>query len=101
MVAPYWLAFTISFSVTITVSAIANGRYVFSVALSWLSFCLYAAVYLLNYLLSIGLLMFAVEFLRVPDFLAPLPVVVCMFPVNFLAECYVLGSNASRPEGQP
>lgn len=101
LIAPYWLAFTISFALTIIVSAMANGRYVFSVALTWLGSCLYAAVYLLNYLLSLGLLVVAAELLAVPQSLAPLPVMICMFPVNFIAERYVLQSNAARPEGLP
>ena len=95
---PYWLAFTIAFVVGITFSAIVNGRYVFLVGLTSRACLLYAVVYLSNYLVSFGLLIIFVEYLGVPDYLAPVPVIWCMFPLNFLLERNVLVSNARPPK---
>lgn len=97
LVVPYWLAFTIAFVAGITFSAVVNGRYVFLVGLTRRSYLLYAGVYLSNYLVSHGLLIVFVEWLGVPAYLAPVPVILCMFPINFIAERYVLVSNAGRP----
>src|SRR5688572_21048500 len=58
---PYWLAFTVSFAVTITVSAVINSRYVFFVGLTRRSYFLYVGMYLFNYLASATLLVLAVE----------------------------------------
>lgn len=97
LVAPYWLAFTVSFLITVSVSAVVNARYVFLVGLTRRSYFRYIAVYLLNYLTSLALLALAVESFGVPKYLAPVPVVLCMFPINFLSERYVLRSTESRP----
>lgn len=101
LVAPYWLAFTIAFVVGITFSAIVNGRYVFLVGLTRRSYLLYAGVYLSNYLVSLGLLVMFVEYVGVAAYLAPVPVILCMFPINFIAERTVLVSNARPPRLSP
>ena len=97
LVVPYWAAFTIAFVAGITFSVIVSGRYVFLVGLTARGYLLYAAVYLSNYLVSLGFLVLFVEWLGVPDYLAPVPVILCMFPINFVAERYILVSNAPRP----
>jgi putative flippase GtrA len=98
LVVPYWAAFTIAFVAGVTFSAIVSGRYVFLVGLTVRGYLLYATVYLSNYLISLGFLVLFVEWLGVPDYLAPVPVILCMFPINFVAERYVLVANARRPD---
>ena len=101
LVAPYWFAFTIAFVASIAFSALVSGRYVFRVGLTLRGYLLYAAVYLSNYLVSLGFLVLFVECLGVPDYLAPVPVVLCMFPLNFVAERYVLVASARRSRPSP
>jgi putative flippase GtrA len=100
-VAPYWLAFTLSFAITITFSAFVNGRYVFLVALTPRSYLLYVGLYLLNYLVSLALLVLVVELLGVSKRLAPIPVIICIFPISFFSERYILRSNVRRSKPAP
>lgn len=101
LVAPYWLAYTMSFVVSIIFSAIVSGRYVFLVGPTARGYLLYGGVYVLNYLVSLGLLVVLVEWLGLPEYIAPVPIVVCMFPVNFIAERFVLVSHAQPLRPSP
>src|SRR5262245_52671112 len=92
-IAPYWLAFSASFFITITASAMVNSRYVFLVGLNPRSYLVYVAIYLLNYVVSLALLVLVIDFVGLPKYLAPLPVAVCMLPINFLLERYALQSG--------
>jgi putative flippase GtrA len=47
-------------------------------------------------LASLGLLAMFVELISIPQYLAPIVVIVCMFPVNFVAERFVLQSSARQ-----
>ena len=87
---PYWLAFTTCYVATLAFSFYLNGRYVFEASVTARRAIRYVLIYCINYLLSLGVLMLAVEVLYLGPVVAPLCVIAVMFPVNFLAERFAL-----------
>jgi putative flippase GtrA len=94
---PYWLAFTTAFVIGITFSAFMNAKFVFYTKITVGTALRYATVYVLNYSLSLLLLFAIVEGVGVATQLAPIPVLVIMFPINFVAERIALKGRSPRP----
>lgn len=86
----YRVAFTITYVVTLLCSIFINGTYVFRTQLTPVKGVRYAAVYCLNYVLGFGVLAFAITVLGMRETVAPLLVIVIMFPIGFLTERYAL-----------
>ena len=83
---PYALSFTISFCATIALSASLSSRFVFVTQLTVPNIAAYAVVFTISYLLSLGLLILAIEVIGVGSALAPLLIMPVIFPFNFLVE---------------
>ena len=90
LVAPYWLAFSVSYVVVLAGSFILNGKFVFTADLTLRRGVRYGAIYCGNYLLSLGILTVAIKGLGIAAAMAPVVVIPIMFPVNFVTERYVL-----------
>lgn len=87
---PYRFAFTISFVLTILLSAMVSSRFVFATRLTPARAVAYVVVYVTHYLLSLELLVFAVERVGLPPPYAPFLVIPVMLPVGFLLERFAL-----------
>lgn len=96
---PYWFSFTISFGLSILVSGLANSQWVFVTQLAALNIVAYGSVYLLNYCLSLGLLLALVGGAGVSATMAPFVVIPVMLPLNFLGERWALRLRNRAVEG--
>lgn len=90
LVAPYWVAFSISYAAVLVGSFVANGKYVFKSDVTLLRGVRYALAYCGNYLVSLGILTLAIRELDFAPALAPAVVIPLMFPINFITERYAL-----------
>jgi putative flippase GtrA len=90
LVFPYWLAFTFAYVATIAFSLFVNSNYVFAVDVTVGRAVRYALIYCLNYGLSLAVLTLAIGMLHLRPAVAPVAVIVVLFPINFLTERYAL-----------
>lgn len=91
LVTPYQAAFTISFAAGVVFSAYANGIWVFQRHPRKRDVVAYAVFYILNYVVRLYLLVLLVERFTMPEYAAPLVVVVVMIPVSYLGANLILG----------
>jgi putative flippase GtrA len=96
LVLPYRIAFTISFVSTVMLSAIVSSRFVFIVRITGLRFAAYTIAYVVHYLLSLQLLVFAVEGLGLPSVYAPFLVIPIMIPIGFFLERFSLTASKKQ-----
>lgn len=89
-VVSYPAAYTISYVAGVFISYWLNARFVFHEALSIARAIQYPVVYLVQYLLGLGLLFLLVEVAHLSDIVAPLLVVILTLPVTFLLSRYVI-----------
>jgi len=90
LVAPYWVAFSVSYVAVLLASLVVNGKYVFKADVTVRRGVLYGCVYFGNYLLSLGILHVVIKMIGLSPPLAPMVLIPIMFPVNFVTERYVL-----------
>jgi putative flippase GtrA len=88
-IVPYWLAFTFCFIVGIIFLLFANARLVFGRAVTMLSATAFVLFYLGTYCIGIGVVVFLVEVMRVPQAYAPIGGIAVMTPINFLGSRFV------------
>jgi putative flippase GtrA len=86
----YPAAYTISYVVGVFIAYWLNARFVFQEALSIARALQYPVVYLVQYLLGLGLLFLLVEVAHLSDIVAPLLVVILTLPVTFLLSRYLI-----------
>ncbi|MFC1758317.1 GtrA family protein [Planctomycetota bacterium] len=86
---PYRLAYTIAYICGICISYVLQAKWVFRGRMT-LRHVAFPMVYLVQYVLGIGLLSLLVELLAVPQSLAPLLVIVATLPVTFCLSRSVL-----------
>jgi putative flippase GtrA len=96
---PYWLSFTVSFVLSLALSALVNSQWVFVTQLARVNVVAYGSVYLLNYCLSLGLLLALVDGTGMSATFAPFVVIPVMLPMNFLGERWALRLHNSVVEG--
>lgn len=95
LVLPYWLGFTLSYAAGIAFSFAMNSKVVFKVGMASAKAIRYVVVYLASYVLSLALLTLAIEWLGMSEVWAPIPVIVIMTGLNFLAVRFVLTREAT------
>ncbi|HVF71508.1 MAG TPA: GtrA family protein [Chthoniobacterales bacterium] len=93
-IASYPLAYSASFVAGIFLSYYLNARFVFKAPLRIRQALQYPAVYVVQYLLGLGLLYLLVERIRLSPALAPLLIVVLTIPVTFVLSRYVIRGPA-------
>lgn len=81
--AVYPLAYSISFVAGIVFAANVYARTVFKVELRPKTATCFAIFYIASYLVGLGLLVFVVDYLSTPKWLAPVFVMMVMVPLNF------------------
>ena len=87
---PYQAAYTLSYVLGILFSYLLNTRYVYRAELRLTKALQYPLVYLVQYLLSIGLLYSLVEVFHVAKLLAPALIVLATIPVTFLLSRFII-----------
>ena len=94
LVLQYQIAFTASFVIGIIFAYFYNSMVVFKTPFSMKKFVQFPVVYLVQYLLSIGLLSVFVQTLGVSEKLAPIFVLIIVTPVTYLLSKLILkGKN--------
>lgn len=94
----YQVAFTASYVIGIIFAYFYNSWVVFKTPISVRKFMQFPVVYLVQYLLSIGLLSVLVQTLDVREQLAPIFVLIIVTPITYLLSKLIL-KGKSRPTG--
>lgn len=84
LIAPYIVAYTISYVAGIFISYYLNSRFVFKADLSLAKAVQYPLVYVVQYLIGVSLLQLFVETLGLSALIAPILVVACTLPLTFV-----------------
>ena len=104
---PYGLAYTISYAAGIIISYWLNAKFVFQERLSIGRALQYPMVYLVQYLMGLGLLFLFVEVVHLSEIVSPLLVIVVTVPITFLLSRYLirrsfgLGQRQSQTDPPP
>ncbi len=91
----YITAFTISFLSGIVFAFIIYSLFVFRTKISWKKFIQYPLIYLIQYLLGIGLLIIFVELCGLAKDIAPLVNVLILTPFTFFINRWFLSPKVS------
>jgi putative flippase GtrA len=94
----YRIAYSISFSAGIVFSVFANSRLVFGSRVTIVRFVLFAAFNIMSFLLGLGLLVLLVDYLHTPSQIAPIVMVIAMFPLNYYGARMTIG-RVESPAG--
>lgn len=94
LVMPYQVAYFLAFVAGVVGAYCLNTLFVFRTRLAWRTFLAYPTIYLVQYAISAPMLALLVEWLKVPDTVAPLIVSVVMIPVSFLLNRFMLMRSA-------
>lgn len=100
-VAPYPLAYSLSYGAGIILSFILNSRFVFRVPLHWRRLLQYPVVYVVQYALGYAVLYAAIDLAGMKPWLGPVAVVAVTVPVSFVLTRWVLAGRKGRDEGNP
>lgn len=92
----YQLAYFIAYSMGVVFAYLFNALWVFRVPLSWKGLFSYPIVYVIQYLLSALLLGALVEVFGVSVNLAPIFVIIALFPIAYLMSRFVLTPDAKK-----
>lgn len=90
-VAPYWLAYTLSFLVGLAFSLVMNARMVFNRAITAGLASKYVAFYAASYLAGLGIIAGLIDWFSVQPRLAPIGSVATLVLINFFGTRILLG----------
>ncbi len=96
LILPYVAAYSITFVVGVLFSAWLNARYSFTTRLTGRTLVRFIFIYVINFMLSMQLLIFCVEILDIPQTIAPLVVLAVFTPINFFSSRLALTGNWRR-----
>jgi putative flippase GtrA len=82
-VAPYWLAYSLSFLVGLAFSLVMNARMVFNRTITAGLACKYVAFYAASYLAGLGVVAGLIDWFSVPPRLAPIGAAAMLVLINF------------------
>lgn len=86
----YPVSYTVSYVAGIFLGYYLNSRIVFKQPLCWKKALQFPLVYVVQYVLSMGLLYVLVEWLGIHKVVAPLPIIAVIVPVTFLMSRYII-----------
>lgn len=86
----YQLAYLLAYALGVILAYVLNAGYVFRISCSWRGLLSYPVVYIVQYILAAILLEAAVNWVGLKQAVAPLPVMVCMVPLSYLVNKFVL-----------
>jgi putative flippase GtrA len=96
LVIPYVVAYSIVFVVGVLFSAWLNARHSFSTRLTGRTLTRFVVIYVINYALSVQLLVFCVEVIGMYSAIALLAVLAVFTPINFLSSRLALTGHWRR-----
>jgi putative flippase GtrA len=96
-VLPYGAAYTLSYAVGVFISYLLNCRFVFQRKPSWGGALRFPLVYLVQYVLGLGLLAVFVERLHWDRRLAAVAVICCSVPLTFVLSRAIIRSTPECP----
>lgn len=96
LIVRYTFAYSGSYAAGIFLSYYLNARFVFRERLRLSKALKYPSVYLVQYLVGLGLLYLLVETLHLDKRLAPLAIVVITVPATFVLSRYIIRGKAKR-----
>jgi putative flippase GtrA len=99
LVFSYRIAFTVSYVIGIIIAYFYNALVVFKSGLSLKKFLQFPLVYLVQYLLSIGMLEVLVQGLNINPTIAPMFVLVIVTPVTYLLSRWILKGKQASSRG--
>lgn len=97
LVLPYRVSYTISYVAGIVLAYELNRAYVFRARRSATSMAATPLIYLLQYLLGLGIVTLAVGRFGLDARLGPLVAIVCTIPVTFVLTRWVFRRGAANP----
>jgi putative flippase GtrA len=92
----YGTAYTWSYIVGVFLSYYLNARFVFREKLRLMNALQYPVVYLLQYLIGLGLLYLLIDVVHLSKLLAPILVVLLTLPCTYLLSGYVIKARSRR-----
>jgi putative flippase GtrA len=95
----YRWAYSLSYAAGIVLSFVLNSLFVFRVPLRWRRLLPYPSVYLVQYLLGLGVVHVGVELLEWDERLMPVAVLVVTVPVSFVLTRWVLRGKEEEKSG--
>ncbi len=98
---PYAWAYSLSYGAGIILSFVLNSLFVFRVPLRWRRLLPYPSVYLVQYLLGLGVIYAGVELLGLDERLMPIAALAVTVPVSFVLTRWVLRGKGGGDEGGP
>ena len=94
---PYILAYTITYFVGISIGYFLNSRFVFDKPINIKRAVTYPLAYMLNYLVSIGILWSLVNLIHIPKEFAPLLVLAITTPLMYhVTQVIFLGKSIDK-----
>ena len=90
LIVPYEVAYTVSYLAGIPLAYWLNSRFVFRGEMTWRKFLQFPSVYVVQYLLGMALMYVVVEIVSVPEWIAPIPVLIATLPVTFLMTRFII-----------
>jgi len=99
IVTSYTVAFTASFGSGILFSAYLNSRFSFSTTLTAKRLTTFIVVCIINYIIGLQILKFAIENLNVDEVLAPILVIAVMVPISFIGTRLALVGSLTKGAG--
>lgn len=87
----YKLAYTVAYVVGIVLAFVINRLFVFRTHRGWRSAALFPLVYLLQYLVSLGIVWLWVQQWQLPKEIAPLISIAVTIPMTFVLSRFVFG----------
>src|SRR4051794_1914679 len=91
---PYGAAYTLAYLCGIFIAYVLNARFVFHQPLRWRVAIRFPLVYLVQYLVGVALLAFAVAILHSSDEVAPLVVIAITVPLTFVLSRLIIKGRA-------
>jgi putative flippase GtrA len=90
LIASYGVSYSLSYAVGLPLAYVLNSKFVFKSEMHWKKMLQYPSVYVVQYLLGMALMVAFVEWLGVPEWIAPIPILALVVPVTFLMTRFII-----------
>jgi putative flippase GtrA len=99
LVTSYGISYSLSYVVGVPLAYVLNSKFVFKARMSWKKMLQYPSVYLVQYALGMALMVVVVEWIGIPEWIAPVPILALVIPVTFLMTRFII--KAPEPGRTP
>lgn len=93
---PYYIAYSISFAMSVIISYCLNTTVVFKTEFSWMRFFMFPAVYLIQYCIGLSMLHVFIIFMHLSPLIAPIIVTAVTWPISFMLSRLILTHEKTR-----